>query len=68
MTVASSVKQCLATLKGIEAGFSEFALKSQSNDAKRIFHDCMMETRGIIADLEKRIGQLELEEPQYKGF
>ncbi|MDQ0215512.1 hypothetical protein J2S13_001930 [Oikeobacillus pervagus] len=68
MTVASNVKTTLASLKSAQANFSKLALNTIEEDAKRIFHESMMETSLIIQDLEKRLAELEREEPQYKGF
>ena len=66
MTVASQVKQSLASLKSIHAGLQGLALISQDEEAQRTFHEAMM-IEEIIADIKKRIGKLELEEPQYHG-
>lgn len=68
MTVASQVKQSLASLKSIHASFQSFALTSIDSSSQRLFHEAMLETEEIIDDLKKRIGELEKEEPQYKGF
>ncbi|ANB58299.1 hypothetical protein GFC29_3671 [Anoxybacillus sp. B7M1] len=67
MTVASQVKQSLASLKSIRASFQQFALSSRDEQAQRTFHEAMMKTEEIIADLKQRISQLEREEPQYHG-
>jgi exonuclease VII small subunit len=67
MTIASNVKQCMVTLKSAKETLSQLALKSSDDEAKRTFHESMMEVEEIISDLKKRIGQLEFEEPQYKG-
>jgi hypothetical protein len=67
MTVASQVKQSLASLKSIHAGLQELALISQDEEAQRTFHEAMMMTEEMIADIKKRIGKLEWEEPQYHG-
>lgn len=68
MTVVSDVKQCLASLKGVEASLSNLAERTQDNDSKRILHDTMMVVGEIVADLKKRVGELENEEYQYKGY
>ncbi|AME07512.1 DUF1657 domain-containing protein [Bacillus siamensis] len=68
MTVGAQVKQCLASLKSIEAGLSALALKSQDEEAKRLFHETMMMSEEVILDLKKRVGELERDEYQYKGF
>lgn len=68
MTVASQVKQSLASLKNIHSSLQNLALVSHHDDAKRIFHETMLETETIIGDVKARIGVLEREEPQYNGF
>ncbi|TYR79456.1 DUF1657 domain-containing protein [Priestia megaterium] len=68
MTIASEVKQCLANLKGVEAGLSSLALRTQDDQAKRTLHETMLVVNEVAKDLKQRIGELEREEPQYKGF
>lgn len=67
MTVASQVKQTLASLKGIEATLNHLAIESGSEEARHEFHECCLITRRVISEIEKRVGQIEREEPQYKG-
>lgn len=68
MTIASEVKQCVASLKGVEAGLSSLALRTQDDEEKRILHETMMVVNEVMKDVHKRVGKLEREEPQYKGF
>ncbi|PLS18198.1 hypothetical protein CVD28_07870 [Bacillus sp. M6-12] len=68
MTVASEVKQCVSNLKGIEASLSSLALRTEDDESKRILHETMMVVGEIVTDLKKRVGELEREEFQYKGF
>ena len=68
MTVASDVKQCLASLKGVEASLSNLAERTQDNESKQTIHETMMVISEIVTDLNKRVGELENEEYQYKGF
>ncbi|MFC0271396.1 DUF1657 domain-containing protein [Metabacillus herbersteinensis] len=68
MTVASQVKQSLASLKGIESDLSSLALRTQDTESKRTLHETMMVVHEVITDLKKRVGELEREEPQYEGF
>lgn len=68
MTVASEVKQCLSSLKGIEANLSSLAIRTQDNESQRTFHETMIIVHEVVIDLKKRIGELEREETQYKGF
>ncbi|MEH7237177.1 DUF1657 domain-containing protein [Bacillus sp. JJ1562] len=68
MTVGSQVKQCLSSIKSIEALFSSLALRTQDREAKRTFHETMMIMDEIKNDLKIRVSEIEREEDQYKGF
>lgn len=68
MTVSSNVKQCLATVKNIEAGLSNLAMNASDEKAQRLFHEQMLVMEEVKKDIMKRIGELEREEEQYKGF
>lgn len=67
MTVASNVKQCLSTIKGIEAQLSSLALNSLDEEAKAIFHETTLSISTVKKDLQYRVLELERQEPQYKG-
>jgi Protein of unknown function (DUF1657) len=67
MTIASSVKQCLANLKGIEAQLSSLALNSLDPNAKELFHETMLTISSVKKDLQTRVLELEKLEPQYKS-
>lgn len=67
MTVSSKVKQTSATLKGAEATLRMYSLQEQNKEARNIYKETFEEIKQINADLEKRIGFIEFEEPQYKG-
>ncbi|USK42274.1 DUF1657 domain-containing protein [Cytobacillus oceanisediminis] len=66
MTIASNVNQCLATIRSIEAQLSSLALNSLDEEAKRLFHESMMEISEVKKDLQKRKKDIEWEEPQYR--
>ncbi|AJI25634.1 DUF1657 domain-containing protein (plasmid) [Priestia megaterium] len=68
MTIASDVKQCLVSLKGVEAGLSNLALRTQDDQSKQTLHETMNVMNEIVTDLKNRVGELEREEAQYKGF
>ncbi|WP_339195479.1 DUF1657 domain-containing protein [Aeribacillus sp. FSL W8-0870] len=68
MTVVSQVKQTLASLKSIHAGLQNLAITSTDEETKRVFHENMLISEEIINDVKSRIGELEFEEPEYKGF
>lgn len=66
MTVISNVKQSLSTIKGIEAQLSMLALNSLDPEAQKIFHETMNTMNEIKKDLQIRVNEMILEEPQYK--
>lgn len=67
MTAISKVKQTLATLKGAEATLRMYSLQERNKKSRTIYNQTSEEIRKINTDLEKRIGAMEFEEPQYKG-
>jgi hypothetical protein len=67
VTIASNVKQCLSTIKGIEAQLASLALNSLDEEAKVVFHGTMLIIGDVKKDLQYRVLELERQEPQYKG-
>jgi hypothetical protein len=67
MTVASQVKQTLASLKGIQGTLRIYSTQTQDEETKLVFNEALEITKDIINDLEKRDQVLEFQEPQYKG-
>ncbi|MBP0726592.1 DUF1657 domain-containing protein [Bacillus sp. RG28] len=68
MTIVSNVKTTLVSLKGAQASLSMLSQNTTNDEAKRVFHECMMELDDIILDIKGRISKLEYEEPSYKGL
>ncbi len=68
MTVGSEVKQVYATLKGIEASLSSLAMRSEEQESSRVLHEAMLIVSQVKKDVRSRVGELEREELQYKGF
>ncbi|MBA4542177.1 MULTISPECIES: DUF1657 domain-containing protein [Thermoactinomyces] len=68
MTVAAKVKTCLASLRSAQAGLEQFSVESQTQDAKKVFSEAAQTVLEIIEQVERRVGELEREEPEYKGF
>lgn len=68
MTVASQLKQTLATLKGAESTLLIYSLQSREEDEKEVYKEALEVTGMVVNDLEDRIKILEYEEPQYKGY
>jgi hypothetical protein len=67
MTIAASVKQCLANMKGIEAQLSSLALNTNDKGAQEVFHTAMETIATVKKDLQTRVLELERLEPQYEG-
>lgn len=67
MTVASQVKQTLATLKGNQGTLRLYALQTRDEETKLIYNETLKATSVMINDLERRLHTLEYQEPQYKG-
>lgn len=67
MTVASQVKQTLASLKGIQGTLGIYSVKSQDEETKTVFNEALNTINDIVKDMEKRLQTLEFEEPQYEG-
>lgn len=68
MTIASQVKQTLASLKGVQSTLETFASVEEDQEAKTVLTRNSLKVRQVIKDMEKRLSILEFEEPQYKGF
>ncbi|WP_017754571.1 DUF1657 domain-containing protein [Calidifontibacillus oryziterrae] len=68
MTVGSQVKQCSYSLKSAEQGLINLSVRTQEEDAQKILIEAAAILGEVITDLNIRVGQLEFEEPQYKGF
>lgn len=67
MTAISKVKETLSTISGSEATLKIYSLQERDKKAKSIYAEASEEINKIKADLEKRVGVMEFQEPQYKG-
>lgn len=65
MTVISDVNTTMATMRGISSTFQELAVKTTDEEARVLFHQCMLDADEIVNDLQVRIEKLKIEEPQY---
>lgn len=68
MTVGAQVKQTIASLKGARATLETIASIEENRDARAVLAGSVRRIDEIIGDMEKRIGAIEFEEPQYKGL
>ncbi|KMK76153.1 DUF1657 domain-containing protein [Alkalihalobacillus pseudalcaliphilus] len=67
MTIGKQVKGTLATLKGMEATIAAIALQGDGIEKRSRFHEANLKVKAVIHEIEKRVAELEREEPQYKG-
>lgn len=67
MTVASQVKQTVASLKGARATLRVYSNQTRDEETRTVYTDALEVTNLIIDDLNNRVKTLEFEEPQYKG-
>jgi hypothetical protein len=67
MTVASQVRQTLASLKGVQGTLRIYSTQTQDEQTVAVYKEALETTASIINDLEKRMQVLEFQEPQYKG-
>lgn len=68
MTIGSQVKQTIASLKGARSTLESFVIIEKNDEAIEIMRLNVSRIGNVINDMEKRLGELEFEEPQYKGF
>ncbi|MEW5954142.1 MAG: DUF1657 domain-containing protein [Bacillota bacterium] len=68
MTVAAQVKQTIASLKGVKATLDTFASYEGNETSKQLLAGNARLVDDVIKEMENRLGTLEFEEPQYKGF
>lgn len=67
MTIGSKVKQTVATLKSCEANLRIYSIQEREKNARDVYTKAFKELGEIKVDVEKRLGELEFQEPQYKG-
>ena len=68
MTVASQVKQCMYSLKGVQENLVSLSIKTLDEQAQKELYESANILKDVVNDLNKRVGFLEREEPQYRGF
>jgi hypothetical protein len=68
MTVATQIKQTLASLKGASSTIETYAIHHPDTQTKEEFFQSKQQMDKIIEELELRIQQIEFEEPQFKGY
>lgn len=59
MTITSEVKQCLSSLKNIEASLATLAGLSENDESRKMLYSAIKTVGETAADVQKRIGELE---------
>jgi phosphoglucomutase len=67
MTVASRIKQTVASLKGTQGTLRIYSEQSQDEEVRKVFREATDVTNSVITDLENRLKRVVYEEPQYKS-
>ena len=68
MTTGMKVKQTLVSLQGAKATLDSYSELVASSAERQAFKASAEKLAAIVQRLEKRVRELEFEEPQYKGF
>lgn len=66
MTVATKMKQTVAGLKSAQASLETFALQTDNQQAKQLFQQAAQQTQMVVDQVNQRLNEIELEEPQYR--
>lgn len=66
MTVGTQVKEAIAGLRGVQSSFEQFALQTENEQAKQMYTEAAQQTEAILENVQQRLQEIELEEPQYK--
>lgn len=66
MTVGSNVKGSYFSVKSAEAGLEQLAIKTNNEEAKKVFYDAQYLLSQVREDLKKQVQFLAREEAQYK--
>jgi hypothetical protein len=67
LTVAANVKQTLVNLKSAQSTLRMYSIQTQNRKAKLAYKDALKVTDEVVQDLERRLKNIELQEPQYKS-
>ncbi|MEK3886571.1 DUF1657 domain-containing protein [Bacillus sp. FSL K6-3431] len=67
MTIIANIKASHANAKGIQAEFSHLAQVAADEDARAIFHECMLDVEKVVQNLHLRIEYMKAEELQYRN-
>lgn len=68
MTIQSKVKQTIASLEGAKATMELYGQITQDEKVRKTFLRNVQRLESVLERLKWRLGVMEFEEPQYKGF
>jgi len=67
VTTASKLKQTLSSLKNARGTLRIYSTQTREEEGQKVFQEALETTGQVIDDLEKRLKEMELQEPQYEG-
>lgn len=66
MTVGTKVHQTLASLRSAAGNLESFALETDNQQAKQLYHQTSQQVSQVVSQLESRVNTMEQQEPTYK--
>ncbi|MCM3109445.1 DUF1657 domain-containing protein [Lederbergia lenta] len=66
MTIISNIKGSLASIKAMQSEFSHYAQVASDEQARAIFHECMLDVEQVAQSLQLRVEYMKAEELQYR--
>jgi hypothetical protein len=67
VTIATQLKQTLASLKSAQASLEGFALQTDNQEAKHMYEQCAQQAQTLVDSLNTRVEEIQQEEPQYRS-
>ncbi|MGI6344169.1 MAG: DUF1657 domain-containing protein [Bacillota bacterium] len=66
MTVGTKLHQSLASLRSEAANLQSYALDTEDQQARQMYHQCSQQLEQVVKQLEARVNYVEQQEPTYK--
>ncbi len=66
MTVGTKLHKTLASLRSEAGSLETFALETQDQQAKQMYHQCSQQLSQMVSQLEARVNYVEQQEPTFK--
>ncbi|HLR81281.1 MAG TPA: DUF1657 domain-containing protein [Bacillota bacterium] len=66
MTVATQMQKAIADSQSLVSSLNTFALETEDQNAKQMFHNMAQQQEAILSNLNARLQYIQEEEPQFK--